>query len=170
MAVILKQFKIVERHSIDVFGCQVEVFRAEDGFLYVPLATLCEIMNLDSQQQSKRLQSCATFEEVFITGVAADEQGIELLRFDFMALWLLFLDLNGLVEDCRSEVKAFQKGAALCLHEAFFEGRLTNMAILANSLQQDLPLVKVYKETIALATIAYGRLLAQATEDIRTYT
>jgi hypothetical protein len=167
VAVILKQFRIVERHPFEVFGSQVEVFRAENGFLYVPLTTLCEIMNLDSQQQSKRLQSCATFEEGFITGTAADGQNIELLRFDLMALWLLFLDLRELDEDCRSEVGAFQQGAALLLHEAFFDGRLSNMSLIATSLQRDLPLVKIYKETLALATIVYGRLLAQIAEDGR---
>jgi hypothetical protein len=167
VAVILKQFKIVERHPIEVFGSQAEVFRAEDGFLYVPLATLCEIMNLDSRQQSKRLQSCATFEGGFITGVMADVQGIELLRFDLMALWIVFLDPSEVDEDCRVEVREFQQGAALFLHQAFFEGRLSNMTLIASSLQKDVPLVKIYKETLALATIVYGRLLAQLTEDIR---
>jgi hypothetical protein len=163
-----KKIKTTERYSLQVFDSQIEVFRGEDGFLYVPLTTICEIMSLDPEKELQRLTACHLFQESLSIGLVsfpAEPQEIALLRIDMMALWITFLDLNAVVEEYQDEVKTFQYGAALYLHEAFFDGRLTDMGLIASSLHQDLPLVKLYKEAIAIATLVRERLLIQLKEN-----
>jgi hypothetical protein len=156
-----KGIRTAEVRTFTLFGQSVPLILADNGFVYIKLEAICQLLQLDIDQQVRSINSHSFLQ----TGLAYQVAGemVEFsLRVDFLALWLTHLHPEDLPHIRRKEeIEGYQQEAALVLAESFLSGRLTHWPLISRLLEQNVPTVRVYKESLALVSQARERLIEE---------
>ena len=161
-----KQLAIVEQRTVTFYDDELMAVRADDGQIYVSVRQMCDVLGLDMQAQTRRIEHHAILADG-LKGVAnlatpGGSQKAYVLRVDLIPLWLSMIRTSAVSEIVRPKLEQFQREAAKALWEAFQEGRLTADVLLDDLLHQDSPAAQAYKMAFAIMKMARQQLLLEA--------
>lgn len=161
---------ITEIHDLNILGKTIQAYRSKNNYLYVSIKTLCNILQIDFEDELKHIRSHDLLCKGLITykksSDSLNENSTILMRLDLLALWLAYIDLKKIENDIHQELEIYQKGASLLLHEAICSGEISNFECLIKQLEkQDDLLVRAYKETVGLLGIVRTKILHQINEN-----
>ena len=163
----IPQIQVEAEYEFEFFEHSIHVVKSTNGNLYVPLISLCKIFSLNELKESQRIKRHSLLHTKMVQASVVGLPKLRCLQLGFIATWLLNLPLDSVEdqEDC-AELTLFQKNASQILEEAFCAGRLTNEALLADLLEYDSLLGKVYKESLAVLGLARQQLLTEGDSEI----
>lgn len=156
----IKESHFIEKYSLDIFNGTVDIYWGEDSFIYVPVEKICELLELNHDEQFHQMKSHVILSDGLVKTNHLNQEEFY-LRTDKLALWLVTLPLNKLNPSIKKELQIFQNCASLILQEAFVEGKLFLMEGVVEKLSKDSVSVKAYKEAIILLNIARQRLVQE---------
>lgn len=147
---------------ISVGELKLLVVQADDGHFYLQVSDLFLLLGNSQYERSrlKRQVVMGTGHKVDGDSETSCEHREDMLRLDRLALWLATLDLAEIDQvEIRQYLEEYQREAALVLHEAFCQGRLTDKPRLAERLQQNTLTARLYREVLSILCLARNQIL-----------
>lgn len=116
----------IVKKEVEFNGANLTGIKTQDGKIYVSLKNICEILGVDYSSQLKRIKR----DEFLNDGVVimtmptnGGNQDANLLKLDFLSMWLTGIKADRCKEEIRPYLKEFKLKAKDILSEAFFGKR-----------------------------------------------
>jgi len=165
-----KDLTVVEQREVTFYDDQLTAVRVDDGRVYVAIRHMCELLGIDTQGQTQRIDRHTILSEgrgVCELHTPGGLQSAIVLRVDLVPLWLSGIRTSAIRDAAtRLKLENFQREAAAVLWEAFQDGRLTADPDFELLLQSDSEAVQAYRMAMAVVKLARNQIILESRLDV----